>query len=307
MNDERQKLVVVAGPTASGKSSLAIELALAFGGEIVNADSMQVYKGMDVGTGKPSLEEREKIPHHLYDVVEPDQEFNAALYRSVAIPLIREISSRKAACLVVGGTGLYIKTLLGGLLHCPPADPELRGELRRVCEERGPSFLHERLKALDPESAKRIHPNDRIRIIRALEVIDAAKERFSMLSERHRFGESPFQVLKICLQTDREELYHRINERCLKMIREGLLAETQHLLESGYSPDLKPMKSLGYRHMVEHLQGLWGLDEAVYRFQMDTRRYAKRQLTWFRADPEILWFSPEERETICTKVREFLL
>ena len=204
MTNNRQKIVVIAGPTASGKSSLAIELALHFGGEIVNADSMQVYRGMDVGTAKPSMTERRGVPHHLLDVVDPDEDFNAAMYRSLAIPLLRELGSRKRVCFLVGGTGLYIKSLLRGLLRCPQTDPELRRELHRECEEHGPGYLHERLKRLDLESAQKIHPNDSVRIMRALEIIHLTGKRLSSLILKHGFKDRPFQALKIFLQIERE-------------------------------------------------------------------------------------------------------
>ena len=172
MKKDRPKLVVITGPTASGKSSLAVNLALHFGGEIINTDSMQVYRGMNVGTAKLSVEERKGVVHHMIDVVDPDEEFNASIYRRLAEPIVKDMAEREGVCFVVGGTGLYIKVLLGGLLKCPPVNPGLREELSRECEENGPIFLHERLKRLDPKSASNIHPNDSARLIRALEIIN---------------------------------------------------------------------------------------------------------------------------------------
>lgn len=306
VDDLRQRLVVITGPTASGKSSLAVDLALHFEGEILNADSMQVYRGMDVGTAKPNMIERRGVPHHLIDVADPDEEFNAGIYRSLAIPLIKEIGSRQRICFVVGGTGLYIRTLLGGLIPFPPGDPSMREDLARRCEEQGPEFLHKRLEGLDLESARRIHPRDRVRIIRALEVIEMAKEPLSALRARHGFRNRPFQALKICLQRGREDLYHHIDARCLRMIEGGLLRETQALLRRGYSGDLKPMKALGYRHMVRYLEGRWGMDEAIGRFQRETRRYAKRQLTWFRADPQLIWTEPEKKDEMIKRIEAFI-
>lgn len=305
MTNEKPKVVVITGPTASGKSSLAIQVALYFGAEIVNADSMQVYRGMDVGTAKPPLSERRGVPHYLLDVVDPDEDFNAAIYRSMAIPLLRECASRGKLCFVVGGTGLYIKSLLGGLLECPPTDLEVRKALHRECEELGPRHLHERLERLDPESAHRIHQNDKVRIIRALEIIHLTDQPLSSLIQGHGFRDQPFQTLKICLQMDREQLYHRINERSLAMIEGGLVTETKMLLGKGYSPDLKPMKSLGYRHMVEFLKGACPMDEAIRQLQTDTRRYAKRQLTWFKGDPEMVWMRPEDLDGMIKNIKEF--
>ena len=304
--EQKPKIVVIAGPTASGKTSLAIELALAFGGEIVNADSMQVYRGMDVGTAKPDSAERKRVPHHLMDVVDPDEDFNAAIYRSLAIPVLREIHSRGRVPFVVGGTGLYIRVLLGGVIHSPPMDPELRSGLREELALKGPVVLHGRLKELDPESAQRIHPHDRVRILRALEIIHLSKRRLSSLVKDHRFGDNPFRALKICLQIERERLYHQINERCVRMIQSGLAREAADLLKKGYSPALKPMTGLGYRHMVGVLEGRWDMDTALRKLQSDTRRYAKRQLTWFRADPENIWLKVEDVEGIAQRIREFL-
>ncbi|UCF56484.1 MAG: tRNA (adenosine(37)-N6)-dimethylallyltransferase MiaA [Deltaproteobacteria bacterium] len=305
MTNGKPKVVVITGPTSSGKSSVAIDLALHFSGEIVNADSMQVYRGMDVGTAKLKITERRGIPHHLLDVVNPDEDFDAAKYRSLAAPLLRDMASRKKVCFVVGGTGLYIKSLLGGLLKCPAADPELREELRRTWEECGHLYLFERLKMLDPESAQKIHPHDKVRIIRALEIIHLTSQRLSSLIRRHGFKDRSFQALKICLQVNRQQLYERINQRSLTMIEAGLVTETEGLLRKGYSPDLKPMKSLGYRHMVKFLEGACDLDEAIFQLQRDTRRYAKRQLTWFGADPEMVWMRPEDSEGIVKKIETF--
>ena len=303
---KQEKVVVIAGPTASGKSGLGVELSLLFQGEIVNADSMQVYRYMDVGTAKPSPSERRTVPHHLLDVVDPDQEFNAALYRSLAIPMIRDILVRGKVCFVVGGTGLYIKALLGGLFHCPPADPVLRQQLRVQAEAQGLQTLHKKLEGLDPESAKKIHVHDRVRVFRALEIIELTKKPLSALVHAHGFQDSAFHALKICLQIDRKELYHRIDQRSLLMVEKGLLDETKELLARGYSPDLKPMKSLGYRHAVRHLEGRYDREEMVRQLQLDTRRYAKRQLTWFRADPSITWIDPQRKEHLVKTIASFV-
>ena len=305
--NKRPKVVIISGPTASGKTSLGVDLALAFNGEIINADSMQVYRGMDVGTAKPTPEDQKGIPHHLLDVVEPDEDFNAAAYRLMSLPVITEIGSRGKSCFVVGGTGLYIKGLLDGLFECPPADMELRESLRRECESLGPEILHERLNNLDPESANKIHPNDRVRIMRALEIIHLTNRRPSDLTREHAFGDRTLNALKLCLKVDREELYNRIDKRSVAMVEAGLVQETEGLLRKGYSPDLKPMKAIGYRHMIAYLKGDWSLDEAISELQKDTRRYAKRQLTWFRADPEVTWIEPENFDLVLEKVKGFLL
>ena len=305
VNNKRPKVIVIAGPTASGKTSLGVKLSLALGGEIVNADSMQVYRGMDVGTAKPTAEEQKGVPHYLIDVVNPDEEYNAAIYRSMALPLIMEILSRRKTCFVVGGTGLYIKSLLGGLFKCPPANSQIRESLSRECEALGTVKLHERLKRLDPESARKIHPNDRVRLIRALEIVHLTKRLPSDLSIEHSFGDRPLDALMLCLKVDRDELYQRINERSTSMAESGLVKETQKLLRQGYSPELKPMKAIGYRHMIKYLKGDWSLNDAISGIQRDTRRYAKRQLTWFRADPDISWVAPGSFEFILQKIKGF--
>jgi tRNA dimethylallyltransferase len=288
MTNDKPKVIVITGPTASGKSSLAVELALYLGGEIVNADSMQVYRGMDVGTAKPTIAQRRGIPHHLIDVVNPDEGFDAARYRALAVPQLQDLASRGIPSFVVGGTGLYIKTLLA-----------------RLWDEKGAEPLYEELKTLDPESALRIHPHDRVRIVRALEIFHLTHQRPSSLVRRHGFRANAFEALKICMEMDRKELYERINQRSLAMIEGGLVSETEGLLKKGYSPDLKPMKALGYRHVVNFLEGACTLDETIYELQRDTRRYAKRQLTWFGADPEMVWIKPRDIDGIIKKIRAF--
>jgi tRNA dimethylallyltransferase len=302
----KRKIVVITGPTAVGKSALAVELAAPVAGEIINADSMQVYRGMDIGTAKPPVQERGTIPHHLLDIVNPDDAFNAAIYRSLAVPLIEEISRRGHLPFVVGGTGLYIKTLLGGLFQCPASDPGLRERLNRESDEQGLESLFGRLCALDPDAAQKIHPHDKVRILRALEIIELTQTPYSVLANKHRFKERPFEALKICLQMNRQDLYDRINRRCEHMIEEGLIAETEALLSKGYSPDLKPMKSLGYRHAVKVLQGHWNAEKALKKLQTDTRRYAKRQLTWFRADSQCVWYEPKEKLRILEEMKHFV-
>jgi tRNA dimethylallyltransferase len=303
---KKQKVVVIAGPTASGKTSLGVGLALSLDGEIINADSMQVYRGMDMGTAKPTIEEQKGISHHLFDLVDPDEEFNAAIYRIKALAVINDICSRGKNCFVVGGTGLYIRSLLEGIFDCPPVDPELRESLRRQCQSHGSRILHERLKSMDPEYAVKVHPNDGVRIIRALEIISLTNRIPSDLIKRHSFNERSPDALKLCVKVDRKELYSRINKRCEAMVKAGLVEETEQLLNKGYSPDLKPMKAIGYRHMINYLKGVWSLEEAIRKLQVDTRRYAKRQLTWFRADKEMIWVAAEDFKQVLKKVKGFL-
>jgi len=301
------KCIVVAGPTATGKTAFAVELARRLSGEIVNADSMQVYRGMDVGTAKPDHAERKGIPHHLLDVAAPDEPFNAALYRRLAMPVIMDICSRGKACFVVGGTGLYIRALLGGLMTAPPSDAGLRARLRAQCDALGTSRLHHRLVRLDPAYAQKVHPNDRVRIIRGLEIIQLTGQVPSQLMEDHGFTDQTVKCLKICLHVDRNRLYDRINARTETMVEKGLIRETKALLKEGYSPDLKPMKAIGYRHMIRYLNGTWTLEQATERLKRDTRRYAKRQLTWFRAEPDMIWLTPDAMGAALTRITSFLV
>jgi len=306
MKDLKPKLIIIMGPTASGKSPLAVDMAHEFNGEIINADSMQVYRYMDIGTAKLTFSERRGIVHHLIDVADPDDEFNASRYRELAMPAIKAITEREKTCFIVGGTGLYIKTLLGGLMECPPSDQDLRDELINECKEKGVPFLHERLKQLDPESADRIHPNDRTRVVRALEIISLTDRPHSSIIMEHGFGERPFHALKICLNMDRDRLYDRINDRSRRMFEEGLIDETRSLIERGYSPELRSMNSLGYRHVSAFLRKEWSLEVMMSRLKQDTRRYAKRQLTWFRGDHEMIWAQPDSPDFIMFKIKEFL-
>jgi tRNA dimethylallyltransferase len=306
MVEDLAKLVIISGPTCSGKSVLAVSLAQLLGGEIINADSMQVYKGMDIGTAKLPLSERKGIPHYLVDVVEPDQEFNAALFLLHAIPVIKDLHARKIPTIVVGGTGLYVKALLGGLFKCPQSQPELRQELWKECERRGPSFLYQRLSRLDRRAADRIHPRDKMRIVRALEVIHLIGCPFSELTRKHGFSDRLFLALHLCLDVDRRALYSRINRRTMSMIDSGFIDEVEGLLKRGYSAELKPMRAIGYRHIIGYLKGRWSLDEATGLIQRDTRRYAKRQLTWLRADPQIVWVDPDHKQGIINRVTAFV-
>ncbi|HBF42480.1 MAG TPA: tRNA (adenosine(37)-N6)-dimethylallyltransferase MiaA [Desulfobacteraceae bacterium] len=306
MESGKPKAVVIAGPTASGKTSLSVDLALALEGEIINADSMQVYRGMDIGTAKPSIQERGNIHHHLLDIVDPDEEFNAATYRNMALPIVDDINRRGKVCFIVGGSGLYIKGLMEGLFECPPVNMKLRESLRRECEMLGSARLHYRLSIIDPECACKIHPNDKVRITRALEIVHLTNRCPSELSRVHGFGDKKINALKFCLEVDREELYNNINVRSVAMVEGGLAEETEILLKKGYSPDLKPMRAIGYRHMVKYLKGDWSYKEAINNIQIDTRRYAKRQLTWFSGDSGFTWIAPENIDFALRSIRVFV-
>jgi tRNA dimethylallyltransferase len=285
--EEKPKFVAILGPTATGKSSLALHLAEKFGGQIISADSVQVYRGLDIGSAKPSAEDRRRIPHHLIDILDPAEDYSASAFRAHADEIIRRLCREDIPAFVAGGTGLYLKVLCRG----PGGDPQLRQALRREAEKEGSHSLHKELGLWDPEAASRIHPRDTFRLIRALEVYSLSQKPISQFQKEHGFREAPYRILKIGLQRGREELYHTIESRMDEMMKKGWLQEVQLLLEKGYSPGLKSLRSLGYKRLVSHLSGEMDLDRAVQLIKQDTRHYAKRQITWFKADPEISWFS----------------
>jgi tRNA dimethylallyltransferase len=303
----KPKLVVVLGPTAVGKSELALGLALSIDGEIVNADSQQVYRFMDIGTGKPSAEDRLRVSHHLIDMVDPDEEFNAAQFRRMALAIIEQIQGREKKVIVCGGTGLYLKALTQGLFEGPGSDAAFRAALDRQIEVQGLAALYQRLVAIDGSVTSTIHPNDRQRIVRALEVFETTGRPLSAWQNEHAFRDEPFELLKIGLLRERAELYDRINRRCEQMVQDGLLEEVRELVARGYSLDLKSLRSVGYRQMGAVLRGEKDLTGALEEMKQETRRLAKRQLTWFRRDGEILWFHPEKQQReICQRAGEFL-
>jgi tRNA dimethylallyltransferase len=296
---DRPRIVIFLGPTGVGKSRLAIEWAEKLGGEIVSADSVQVYQYMDIGTGKPTLDDQKRVRHHLIDLVPPDQPFHAALYRTLGRKTIDQLFQNRKPTWVVGGTGLYIKTLTQGLFTSPKVDPSVRESLRQEAKEKGAGVLYERLKKVDSQTASHLHPNDLFRIIRALEVVDSTGAPISFYREQHRFGERPYLTLKIGLEMNRDRLYLRIEERVDQMLEKGFLHEVERLMEMGYGPELKPMQSLGYKQMVQFLRKEVGWDEAIRQMKRDTRHYARRQWTWFKADPEVHWW---DESTDCQEI-----
>ena len=291
-------VVVIVGPTAVGKSRVAVEVAKVFETEVLTADSRQVYRGMDVGTDKPALEERQAVPHRLIDLVNPDEPFNAGLYRRQAIDEIERLYRDRRLPLVVGGTGLYVRTLLKGLCGAPPADPVLRAALRREAMDQGHDRLYARLVEVDPATAARLHPRDESKVIRALEVHQLSGRRMSEFQQEHGFAERPFSALIIGLNRDRGALYRRIEERIDWQLTHGLIEETQQLLIQGYQRTSAAMKGLGYRQVAEHLAGEYDAAEMVRRFKRDTRHFSKRQMTWFRKEPGIQWLTIEESESV---------
>lgn len=291
-------VVVIVGPTAVGKSRIAVEVAKAFETDVLTADSRQVYRGMDVGTDKPASEERQAVPHRLIDLVDPDESFNAGLYRRRAIDEIERLYRDCRLPLVVGGTGLYVRTLLKGLCDAPPADPIMREALRQEAEDQGYDRLYARLVDVDPVIAARLHPRDESKVIRALEVYQLSGRRMSEFQQEHGFAERPFAALMIGLNRDRDMLYRRIEGRIDWQLAHGLIEETKQLLAQGYRRDSAAMKGLGYRQVAEHLAGEYDAAEMVRRFKRDTRHFSKRQMTWFRKEPGIQWLMIEESEPV---------
>jgi tRNA dimethylallyltransferase len=287
--DNKQKIVIIIGPTASGKTDLALRLAERLDGEIVNADSMQLYRGLDIGTAKPSPELRNRVPHHLIDIADPDQEFSASDFRREAAKAIADIAGRGKRAFIVGGTGLYIRALLQGLVDSPSGAGEVRLELEEEARRRGNGALLGELAKVDSVTAERLHSNDLVRIIRALEVYRMTGNPISQQRSSHGFSGDYYCALKLGLSVERLELYERIDSRVERMMGDGLVDEVQTLLERGFSPQLKALRSIGYRHICAYLSGEYSLAEGVRLMQRDTRRYAKRQMTWFRNDKEINW------------------
>ena len=302
----KPKIIIICGPTGIGKTTVAVNLAQHFGGEIVGADSMQVYKYMDIGTAKPTAAEQARVVHHMVDFVKPDESFDAAQYAARAREKIIELDQQHIAPFVVGGTGLYIKALLYGLFDEKVSDPEIRARLKAEADQHGIQCLYERLSRLDSETANRLHPNDTYRILRALEVIAATGQAISKHHKKHGFFDQPFGSLKIGLEMDRTLLYERISRRIDAMISAGFLDEVKSLMARGYSANLKPMQSIGYRHMVDYIEGRLSWEECVRTMKRDHRRYAKRQLTWFGADSEIIWRAPGQVEALKLLIENFM-
>jgi tRNA dimethylallyltransferase len=288
LKDANYSLVVLQGATASGKTSLAIQLAQRFSGEVVSCDSVAVYRELEVGTAKPSLEQRALVPHHMLDVVWPNQPYTAGDYARDARVSLADIQSRGKLPIVAGGTGLYLRALIDGLFPGPTRFESLRVRLREIEHERGSSYLSRILRRLDPVSASRIHPNDAPKLVRAIEVTLASQQKMSMLWEAGRDPLQGFRVLRLGLDPPRPTLYSRINQRAAAMFSNGLVEETEHLL-ARYGQECRPLLSLGYKQAGMLLRGDLSLDDAVASTQQGHRNYAKRQLTWFRREPNVHW------------------
>jgi tRNA dimethylallyltransferase len=281
------KLPVIVGPTAVGKTALAVQVASRIKAEVISADSRQIYRRMDIGTAKPTKKELRAVTHHMIDFINPDEHFGAGQYGREASAAAGDVAARGMIPLVVGGSGLYVRALIEGFFSAPPVDISLRQEISKTAKEKGVQLLHEKLRAVDPEAARRIHPNDLQRISRALEVYEQVKTPMSALQKsQKKKGVTP---LYIGLARDREELRERIENRVDAMVALGFVKEVEDLLNAGYSPTLNSFRAVGYREMASHIAGEVSLDQAIAQTKKSTRAFARRQMTWFKALPNIRW------------------
>lgn len=298
---EKPAVIAVAGPTASGKSDLGLKLAQRLGGEIVCMDSMQIYRRMDIGTAKPTAQERALVPHHMLDVADPTEAYAVADYAVAAEQVIAQILSRGRVPILVGGTGLYLKALMDGLsLGGAGGDVRLRAELNALADEPGgKERLHARLAAVDPETAARLHPNDRRRVIRAIEVFE--QTGVPMSRQNHAAQDRPFRVLPLALEWPRDLLYARLETRVHRMMEMGLLSEVRALLESGVAPAAQSMQGIGYKELIPAAMGQDDVNRAVWDIIVHTRHYAKRQGTWLRAEPRCVWLDARDADGLLSK------
>ena len=301
--DHKKPLVILTGPTSVGKTSLSISLAHEIGGEIISADSMQVYRGMDIGTAKITEEEMDGIPHYLVDILEPDQPFNVVEFQRLAKEAMNRIYSHGKIPILVGGTGFYIQALVYDIDFSEHQEKEdYRRELTLLAEEKGRQYLHSMLEEVDPEYAASVHYNNVKKVIRALEYHKETGGKLSAHNREQQERTSPYRFAYLVLNQDRELLYQRINQRVDQMMEQGLLQEVRQLSEKGFTPDLVSMQGLGYKEFFEYFKGNLSLDEVVDRIKMETRRFAKRQLTWFRREKDVIWINkgdyPGEKEIL---------
>ncbi len=301
-SQKKIKILAIVGPTASGKTAISVELAKRLGGEVVSCDSMQVYRRMNIGTAKPTEEEKCGVPHHLIDAVDPNVAFSCADYVTMAGEAVKDIAARQKLPILCGGTGLYLDRFLCGAMEETHADEELRASLFAFAAENGAHALHERLRAVDPESADAIHENNVKRVVRALEIFEQTGIPKSEFDRRSQMGESPYDALVIGLRyPHREVLYDRIDRRVDMMMADGLLAETKQLLQEGvFDVNLTAAQAIGYKELLGYLCGEETLAEATENLKTATRRYAKRQMTWFTAKPYVVWVDMERDGCLLT-------
>lgn len=290
----KPKIFVILGPTAIGKSSLAFELARKYDASIINADSLQVYKYLDIGTSKPTIEERNIVPHYMVDILEPDQDFNAAIFKKMTGPLIDKLSKENKKIILVGGTFLYVKILLSGMIEENSLRPGIRNKIENIKITKGLPYIYKILNKVDKRSAEKIKPNDFIRIQRALEVYFSSGVKISDLQRKHNFKNKSYEVYKLGIKMERESLNERINKRVDEMIKNGFIDEVKKLRKMGLSDDLKPMKSIGYKELNSYMKGCIEKETAINLIKQNTRKYAKRQSTWLRKEENVNWFSKEK-------------
>lgn len=304
----KRPLIILTGPTAVGKTKASIGLAKALNGEIISADSMQVYKHMDIGSAKIRPEEMQGIKHYLIDELEPDEEFHVVKFQQMAKAAIDEIHAKGQIPIVVGGTGFYIQALLYDIDFTEnQEDSAYRKELEQLASEKGTEYLHEMLCKVDPMSANTIHANNVKRVIRALEFYQQTGEKISAHNEQERAKESPYDFCYFVLNDDRTHLYERINLRIDQMLEEGLIEEVQSLKDKGYTRDMVSMQGLGYKEILDYLNGKYSLEEAIYILKRDTRHFAKRQLTWFRRERDVIWIDKQSYNYDEEKILEIML
>lgn len=305
---EKKPLIVLTGPTAVGKTALSIQLARRIGGEIISADSMQVYRHMDIGTAKIRLEEMDGVPHHLIDILEPTEDFNVVRFQALARAAAEDIYSRGKIPIVAGGTGFYIQALLNDIDFTQiDENTQFREEMERLAAEQGAEVLHERLRAVDPESAEAIHANNVKRVIRALEYYEQTGEKISAHNEAERAKTSPYHFFYYVLNTNRTVLYERIEKRIDEMMEEGLVEEVRQLQAMGCRRDSVAMQGLGYKEILDYLDGACTLEDAIYKIKRDTRHFAKRQITWFKRENHVTWINKKDYNYDEDKILEVML
>lgn len=298
MDKSMKPLIILTGPTAVGKTALSIGLAKAVDGEIISADSMQVYRKMNIGTAKIEPSEMQGVRHHLIDILDPGEEFNVVLFKRYALEAMDDIYSRGKIPVIVGGTGFYIQALLYDIdFEDNDNDMSYREELQRLTAEKGNSYIHDMLSKVDPESAEKIHENNVKRVIRALEFYRKTGMKISEHNETEAQKESPYNFEYFVLNDDRSKLYDRIDRRIDIMLEQGLEAEVRQLVSEGYSRDLVSMQGLGYKEIIDYIQGRCSFDEAVYTLKRDTRHFAKRQITWFKREKQVTWVNKNEYDS----------
>ncbi len=292
---KKKPLIILTGPTAVGKTKASIGLSKAIGGEIISADSMQVYKHMDIGSAKIKPEEMQGVPHYLVDVLEPDEEFHVVKFQQMAKKAMDGIYAKGKIPVIVGGTGFYIQALLYDIdFNEHKSDSSYREHLEQVAKQDGAAVLHDMLKKVDAKSAEEIHMNNVKRVIRALEFYEQTGQKISEHNEKERQKESPYNFAYIILNDDREKLYNKIDQRIDQMMEDGLVQEVKKLKEKGYNKDMVSMQGLGYKEILSYLEGELSLDEAVYILKRDTRHFAKRQITWFKREKEVIWIDKQD-------------